>query len=71
MCAGCIRGEYKLCTGYLRGMQRVYKECTCFSKSVSNLVSKVWCRVAFDQSELSITRIPPTASPKVRPDRHR
>jgi hypothetical protein len=37
--------------------------------SVSGLVTKIWCRIPCDQSELSITRIPPTASPKVRPGR--
>jgi hypothetical protein len=37
---------------------------------VSDLVSRVLCRITFDQSELSITRIPPTASPNVRPGRH-
>ena len=37
---------------------------------MSDLVSRVWCRITFDQSELSVTRIPPTASPKVRPGPH-
>jgi len=35
--------------------------------SVSGLVSKVWYRIPFDQSELSISKISPTDSPKVRP----
>jgi hypothetical protein len=35
--------------------------------SVSGLVSKFWYRIPFDQSELSISKIPPTDSPKVRP----
>ena len=34
--------------------------------SVSGLVSKMWYRIPFDQSELSISRIPPTGSPTVR-----
>ena len=38
--------------------------------SVSGLVSKVWYRIPFDQSELSISKIPPTDSPTVRPGRH-
>ena len=37
--------------------------------SVSGLVSKVWCRIPFNQSELSISKIPPTGSPTVRPRR--
>jgi len=37
--------------------------------SVSGLVSKIWYRIPFDQSELSISRIPPTDSPEVRPGR--
>jgi len=38
--------------------------------SVSDLVSNLWYRIPFDQSELSISRIPPTRSPTVRPVRH-
>jgi hypothetical protein len=38
--------------------------------SVSDLVSKVWYRIPFDQSELPISEIPPTDWPKVRPGRH-
>jgi hypothetical protein len=38
--------------------------------SVSGLVSITWYRILFDQSELSISEIPPTDSPKVRPGRH-
>ena len=38
--------------------------------SVSGLVSKVWYRIPFDQSELSISKIPPTDSPTVRPGSH-
>ena len=37
--------------------------------SVSGLVSKVWYRIPFNQSELSIWKIPPTGSPTVRPRR--
>jgi len=37
--------------------------------SVSGLVSKIWYRIPFDQSELSISRIPPTGSPTVGPGR--
>jgi len=37
--------------------------------SVSGLVSKIWHRILFDQSELSIYKIPPTDSPTVRPGR--
>jgi len=28
--------------------------------SVSGLVSKIWYRIPFDQSELSVSEIPPT-----------
>jgi len=35
--------------------------------SVSGLVSMLWYRIPFDQAELSISRIPPTDSPTVRP----
>jgi len=35
--------------------------------SVSGLVSNVWYRIPFDQSQLSVSKIPPTDSPKVRP----
>jgi hypothetical protein len=38
--------------------------------SALGLVSKVTHLTPFDQSELSILGIPPTASPKVRPGRH-
>ena len=41
-----------------------------YLNSVSGLVSKVWYRIPFDQSELSISKIPPTDSPTVRPGRH-
>ena len=34
--------------------------------SVSGLVSNVWYRILLDQSELSISKIPPTDSLKVR-----
>ncbi len=37
--------------------------------SVSGLVSKIWYRIPFDQSELSISKIPLTDSPRVRPGR--
>jgi len=37
--------------------------------SVSGLVSMMWYRIPFNQSELSISKIPPTDSPKVRPGR--
>jgi len=39
----------------------------CLLNSVSVLVSKMWYRIPFNQSELSISEIPPTDSPKVRP----
>jgi len=35
--------------------------------SVSGLVSMIWYRIPFDQSELSISNIPPTDSPRARP----
>ena len=38
--------------------------------SVSGLVSKLWYRCPLDQSELSISKIPPTDSPTVRPGRY-
>ena len=38
--------------------------------SMSGLITKVWYRMPFDQSELSISKIPPTDSPTVRPGRH-
>ena len=38
--------------------------------SVSDMVSKVWYRSPFIQSELSISKIPPTDSSEVRPGRH-
>jgi hypothetical protein len=34
-------------------------------KSVLGLVSTIWYRIPFDQSELSISNIPPTDSPTV------
>jgi len=37
--------------------------------SVSGLVSKLWYRILFDQSEMSMSRNSPTDSPKVRPGR--
>jgi len=37
--------------------------------SVSGLVSKLWYRSPFNQSELPVSKIPPTDSPKVRPGR--
>jgi hypothetical protein len=37
--------------------------------SVSGLVSNMWYRIPYDQSELSISKIPPTDSPTVRPRR--
>ena len=37
--------------------------------SVSDLVSKIWYRIPFDQSDPSITKIPPTDPPNVRPVR--
>ena len=37
--------------------------------SVSGLVSKMWYRIPFNQSELSISKFPPSDSPTVRPDR--
>jgi len=42
----------------------------CHVNSVSDLVSRAWCRITFDQSELSSLNSPPTASPEVRPGRH-
>jgi hypothetical protein len=36
-------------------------------KSVSDLVPKVWYRIPFDQSELSLSNVPPADSPDVRP----
>jgi hypothetical protein len=41
----------------------------CNLNSVSGLVSKTGLRLAFDQSELSNSKIPPTDWPKVRPGR--
>jgi hypothetical protein len=41
-----------------------------FLNSVSGPVSKVWYRIPFDQSELSISKISPTDSPTVRPGGH-
>jgi len=38
--------------------------------SVSGLVSMVWYRIPFNQTELSISRIPPTDSPTVRTGPH-
>jgi hypothetical protein len=38
--------------------------------SVSGLVSMIWYRIPFAQSELSISTIPPTDSPTVRQGRH-
>ena len=35
--------------------------------SVSGLVSNIWYRIPFDQSELSVSKIRPTDSPNVRP----
>ena len=37
--------------------------------SVSGLISKMWYRIPFDQSEQSKAKIPPTASPETRPGR--
>jgi len=37
--------------------------------SMSGLVSNICCRIPFDQSELSVSNIPPTNSPTVRPGR--
>jgi len=42
-----------------------------FLNSVSGLVSMIWYRIPFDQSELSISKIPPTGSLTVRPRRDR
>jgi hypothetical protein len=41
----------------------------CPLNSVSGLVSNIWYRIPFDQSELSIARIPLSDSPTVRPGR--
>jgi len=38
--------------------------------SVSGLVKTIRYRIPFDQSELSILRIPPTVLPTIRPGRH-
>ena len=35
--------------------------------SVSGPASKIWYRIPFNESELSISEIPPTVSPTVRP----
>ena len=37
--------------------------------SVSGLVSNIWCRIPLDRTELSISKLPPTHSPEVRPGR--
>jgi hypothetical protein len=37
--------------------------------SVSDLVSKIWYRIPFDQSDPSITKIPPTDPLNLRPGR--
>jgi len=37
------------------------------ANSVSGLVSKIRYRIPFDQSDPSISNIPPTDSPKIRP----
>jgi hypothetical protein len=47
--------------------QRPHRHCT----PRHSLVSKLWYRIPFDQSELSISKLPPTGSPTVRPLRDR
>jgi len=41
-----------------------------FFEPVPGLVSNMWYRMLFDQSELPISKIPPTDSPTVRPGRN-
>ena len=36
---------------------------------IVDMVSQMWYRIPFDQSELSVSKIPPTDSPKFRPGR--
>ena len=50
-------------------IQRILTPSFVALNSVSGVVSRIWCRVPFDQSEPYISRIPPTDSPTVRPGR--
>ena len=71
--AGCVNGFDVVDTmfmGYLNVIFDLTQGGGYLLNSVSDLVSRAWCRITFDQSELSTLRIPPTASPKVRPGRH-
>jgi hypothetical protein len=51
------------------GIQPGHVAATLSLNSVSGLATKMWYRIPFDQSELSISKLPPTHSPKVRPGR--